>query len=189
MPEPAPTRRFVGVWQQVPCVDHGPWGATRNGGQHGRRAGVVFIAVFFGKVSAIGLGSWWANKAAREYDSAALRVVLKKLGVKVPKAWGADAEIGLGAMRWSMERTLSWLRQFRCSPASQERALVIHQALVLPARIITGRRHLVMYFASTGSHGQLDERSALLMHRPGGRSTPLGTSELQSQAYGAKVSG
>lgn len=79
--------------------------------------------------------------ADKAFDSQALRDVLRWLGIKpnLPKR-GAD-EPGLGKRRWFVERTISWLHQFRRLRIRWDRRPQRHQAfLSLAAGIICYRK-------------------------------------------------
>jgi len=82
-------------------------------------------------------GSLVADKA---FDCAALRSLLRWLGIKPCIAKRGEDEPGLGKTRWFIERTLSWLHQFRRLRIRWDRKPEIHQAfLSLAAGIICYR--------------------------------------------------
>jgi len=72
--------------------------------------------------------SLFADKA---YDSMAHRLLLCIRGIEpvIPKR-GTDEQPGLGAVRWVVERTLSWLHQYRRLRVRYERRDDIHEALM-----------------------------------------------------------
>jgi transposase len=78
--------------------------------------------------------------ADKAFDCEALRWVLRWLGIepRIPKR--GDDERGLGKFRWFIERTLSWLHQFRRLRIRWDRKPEIHQAfLSLAAAVICYR--------------------------------------------------
>jgi transposase len=100
---------------------------------------VVKIPAVAGKV---GRPRWKPDEllADKAFDCQALRDVLRLLGIKpqLPKR-GADAP-GLGKQRWYIERTMSWLHQFRRLRIRWDRSPEVHQAfLSLAAAIICYR--------------------------------------------------
>jgi transposase len=81
-----------------------------------------------------------ALMADKAFDDAALRGLLRWLGIEpqIPKR--GDDEHGLGKLRWFIERTLSWLHQFRRLRIRWDRKPEIHQAfLSLGAAVICYR--------------------------------------------------
>lgn len=72
--------------------------------------------------------SLFADKA---YDSMAHRLLLCIRGIEpvIPKR-GAEEQPGLGSVRWVVERTLSWLHQYRRLRVRYERRDDIHEALM-----------------------------------------------------------
>jgi len=82
-------------------------------------------------------GSLLADKA---FDCAALRGLLKWLGIEPYLPRRGEQEHGLGKLRWFIERTLSWLHQFRRLRIRWDRKPEIHQAfLSLAAGVICYR--------------------------------------------------
>jgi transposase len=79
----------------------------------------------------------------RAYDSEPHRRVLKKKGVKpvLAKRYTAHGS-GLGRTRWVVERSLSWLHQFRKLRMREETLASTHEALMLLACAIVAHRHL-----------------------------------------------
>jgi len=78
--------------------------------------------------------------ADKAFDCAALRALLRWLGIEpqIPKR-GAD-EHGLGKIRWFIERSLSWFHQFRRLRIRWDRKPEVHQAfLSLAATVICYR--------------------------------------------------
>ena len=78
--------------------------------------------------------------ADKAFDGEPLRRILRWLGIDpyIPKR-GED-EHGLGTLRWFIERTLSWLHQFRRLRTRWDRKPEIHQAfLSLAAGVICYR--------------------------------------------------
>jgi transposase len=68
--------------------------------------------------------------ADKAYDDNSLRALLRWLGIEpvIPKR-GSD-EAGLGKFRWYVERTISWLHQFRRLRIRWDRKPEIHQAFL-----------------------------------------------------------
>jgi transposase len=67
----------------------------------------------------------------RGYDSQAHRRALREVGIKpVLAKRGTDNGSGLGVYRWVVERTLSWLHQFRRLKIRYERRDDIHEAFL-----------------------------------------------------------
>ena len=78
--------------------------------------------------------------ADKAFDDQTLRAILRWLKIEpvVPKR--GDEEHGLGVCRWFVERTISWLHQFRRLRIRWDRRPEIHQAfLTLAAAIICYR--------------------------------------------------
>jgi transposase len=78
--------------------------------------------------------------ADKGFDCESLRKLLRWLGIQphIPKR--GDSEQGLGQTRWFIERTLSWLHQFRRLRVRWDRKPSIHQAfMTLAASIICYR--------------------------------------------------
>lgn len=70
----------------------------------------------------------------RGYDSQAERQWLRARGITpVLAKRGTSHGSGLGQQRWKVERTLSWLHQFRRLRIRYERRADIHEAFVLLA--------------------------------------------------------
>jgi transposase len=75
---------------------------------------------------------WPASLAAdKAYDSFQVRAVLRSHGIRplIPHR-GEDTEPGVGKVRWVVERTLSWLSQFRRLRVRYEKRADIHEALL-----------------------------------------------------------
>jgi transposase len=67
----------------------------------------------------------------RAYDSAGHRRILRWLGmIPVLARRGTERGSGLGMYRWVVERTLSWLHQYRRLRIRYERRGDIHQAFL-----------------------------------------------------------
>jgi transposase len=67
----------------------------------------------------------------RAYDSEGHRQILRWLGITpVLAERGAEHGSGLGEARWVVERTLSWLHQYRRLRVRYERRADIHQAFL-----------------------------------------------------------
>ena len=67
----------------------------------------------------------------RAYHSRAARRALRGRRVKTRVAWPHDRHgSGLGRRRWVVERTISWLHQYRRLRVRYERRADIHQALL-----------------------------------------------------------
>jgi transposase len=78
--------------------------------------------------------------ADKAFDDESLRMLLRWLGIEpvLPKR-GTD-DHGLGVWRWFIERTISWLHQFRRLRIRWDRRPDIHQAfLTLAAAVICYR--------------------------------------------------
>lgn len=78
------------------------------------------------------------------YRSQTNRVCLWIRGIEpiisqLPQVHGS----GLGATRWVVERTLSWLHQFRRLRVRYDRTAAIHQAFLTLGCIMICHRHLV----------------------------------------------
>ena len=84
--------------------------------------------------------SLWADKA---YDSRAHRLALSQRGIEpvIPKRGTGRAE-GLGPVRWVVERTISWLHQFRRLRVRYERRPDIHEAILTLGCIVICHRTL-----------------------------------------------
>ncbi len=83
----------------------------------------------------------------RAYDSQPHRKVLNKLGIKTVSArrWTEHGS-GIGRYRWVVERTLSWLHQFRRLRVRYERRGEIHEVLLLIGCVIICWNQLVNSF-------------------------------------------
>lgn len=78
--------------------------------------------------------------ADKAFDCQALRALLRWLGMEPRIPRRGDHEHGLGRVRWFIERTISWLHQFRRLRIRWERSPELHQALLsLAATIICYR--------------------------------------------------
>jgi transposase len=67
----------------------------------------------------------------RAYHSRAARLALRRRKIKTRVAWPHDRHgSGLGRRRWVVERTISWLHQYRRLRVRYERRADIHQALL-----------------------------------------------------------
>jgi transposase len=78
--------------------------------------------------------------ADKAFDCQALRDVLRWLGIKPQIPRRGHSEQGLGEFRWFIERTISWLHQFRRLRIRWERSAEVHQAfLSLAAAVICFR--------------------------------------------------
>lgn len=76
----------------------------------------------------------------KAFDCDDLRHLLRWLGIEPILPAKGDDEHGLGVVRWFVERTLSWLHQFRRLRIRWDRTPDIHQAfLSLAASIICFR--------------------------------------------------
>jgi IS5 family transposase len=78
--------------------------------------------------------------ADKGYDSGPLRSILRWLGIRprIPKR--GQGERGLGRLRWVVERTLSWVHQFRRLRIRWDRRADVHQAFLdLAAAVICYR--------------------------------------------------
>jgi transposase len=85
--------------------------------------------------------------ADRAYDSDPHRKALQEVGTTPCIARRhTDHGSGLGIYRWVVERTLSWLHQFRRLRIRYERRLDIHQAFLMIACIVICHRILVNSF-------------------------------------------
>ena len=85
--------------------------------------------------------------ADRAYDSDPHREALKSVGM-IPRIARRNTEhgSGLGVFRWVVERTISWLHQFRRLRIRYERCLDIHQALLTIACRVICHRYLETSF-------------------------------------------
>lgn len=81
--------------------------------------------------------------ADRAYDSDPHRQALQEVGT-TPQIARRHTEhgSGLGVYRWVVERTLSWLHQFRRLRIRYERRIDIHQAFLMIACIVICHRYL-----------------------------------------------
>jgi transposase len=78
--------------------------------------------------------------ADKAFDSADIRRLLRWLGIQPCIARRGDHQRGLGKFRWFIERTFSWLHQFRRLHTRWDRRPAIHQAfLSLAASVICYR--------------------------------------------------
>jgi transposase len=78
--------------------------------------------------------------ADKAFDCQSLRDLLHWLGIKPQISKRGDSNHGLGKFRWFVERTISWLHQFRRLRIRWERSPELHQALLsLAAAIICYR--------------------------------------------------
>ena len=78
--------------------------------------------------------------ADKAFDCEALRQVLRWLAIEPHLPHRGDDERGLGVLRWFIERTLSWLHQFRRLRIRWDRCPTVHQAfLSLAAAVICFR--------------------------------------------------
>ena len=85
--------------------------------------------------------------ADRAYDSDPHREALESVGITPRIARrNTDHGSGLGVFRWVVERTLSWLHQFRRLRIRYERRLDIHEAFVTIACIVICHRSLKTSF-------------------------------------------
>lgn len=81
--------------------------------------------------------------ADRAYDSEPDRQALREVGTKprIPRRRTENGS-GLGTVRWVVERTLSWLHQFRRLRIRYERRLDIHEAFLTLGCILICHRRL-----------------------------------------------
>ena len=78
--------------------------------------------------------------ADKAFDDQALRDILRWLGIQPVLPKRGENDHGLGVWRWFVERTISWLHQFRRLRTRWDRKPQIHQAfLSLAASIICYR--------------------------------------------------
>jgi transposase len=78
--------------------------------------------------------------ADKAFDCQPLRDILRWLGIEPILPARGDDEHGLGVWRWFVERTISWLHQFRRLRIRWDRRPEIHQAfLTLAATVICYR--------------------------------------------------
>lgn len=68
--------------------------------------------------------------ADKGYDAQALRQLLRWLGITPEIARRGTSDTGLGCVRWPIERTLSWLHQFRRLKVRYDRRDDLHQAFL-----------------------------------------------------------
>jgi transposase len=86
--------------------------------------------------------------ADKGFDDQALRDILNWYGIEphIPKRGKQHQdtnETGLGQIRWLVERTISWLHQFRRLKTRWERTTRIHQVFVDLANTIICFRQLI----------------------------------------------
>jgi transposase len=89
-----------------------------------------------------GRPKWKPEKivADKAFDDESLRRILRWLGIEPVLPKRGDDEHGLGIWRWFVERTISWLHQFRRLRIRWDRRPEIHQAfLSLAATVICYR--------------------------------------------------
>jgi hypothetical protein len=89
-----------------------------------------------------GRPKWKPEKivADKAFDDESLRRILRWLGIEPALPKRGDDERGLGIWRWFVERTISWLHQFRRLRIRWDRRPEIHQAfLSLAATVICYR--------------------------------------------------
>src|SRR5262249_16126260 len=81
----------------------------------------------------------------RSYDDEKLRRPCRERPIKpfLPKRRPGHGS-GLGRFRWVVERTLSWLHQFRRVGYRRDRSLTFHRAFVLLAMCVIYLRHLLL---------------------------------------------
>jgi transposase len=78
--------------------------------------------------------------ADKAFDCEALRQLLRWLGIEPHLPRRGDDEHGLGVLRWFVERTISWLHQFRRLRIRWDRRPDIHQSfLSLAAAVVCFR--------------------------------------------------
>jgi transposase len=78
--------------------------------------------------------------ADKGFDSQPLRNLLRWLGIQPRIPHRGQSSRGLGKFRWFIERTLSWLHQFRRLRTRWDRSPAVHQAfLSLAATVICFR--------------------------------------------------
>ncbi|HTQ40410.1 MAG TPA: transposase [Pirellulales bacterium] len=78
--------------------------------------------------------------ADKAFDCKSLRQLLRWLGIVPLIPHRGQSQAGLGTMRWFIERTLSWLHQFRRLRTRWDRNPLVHQAfLTLAAAVICYR--------------------------------------------------
>lgn len=84
-----------------------------------------------------------AALADKAYHSQYREVMLHVKGIQpmLPRR-GTDEDQGLGQWRWVVERTLSWLHQFRRLRVRYDRTAEIHQAFLTIGCILICWRHL-----------------------------------------------
>ena len=70
--------------------------------------------------------------ADKAYDSAQIRRGLRRRGIRpiIPMRY-EEGDRGVGKIRWVVERTMSWLNQFRRLRVRYERRPEIHEAFLL----------------------------------------------------------
>jgi transposase len=68
--------------------------------------------------------------ADKGFDSGPLRAILRWLGITPLIPRRGQGQQGFGDIRWVIERTLSWLHQFRRLRIRWDRTLVVHQAFL-----------------------------------------------------------
>src|SRR5258707_274629 len=107
-----------------------------DGGRPPKEARTVLTAMLF--VLKTGIG--WEDLPHKAFDCKSLRQLLRWLGIKPLIPHRGQSESGLGTTRWFIERTLSWLHQFRRLRTRWDRNPLVHQAfLSLAAAVICYR--------------------------------------------------
>ena len=96
--------------------------------------------LFLAKLRGADLLDWSRVLVDCSLVKAPLGVILKWLGIEPLLPRRGDDERGLGVWRWFVERTISWLHQFRRLRTRWDRRPEIHQAfLSLAASVICYR--------------------------------------------------
>jgi transposase len=81
--------------------------------------------------------------ADKAFDGEPLRAILRWLGIEPHIPRRGEDEHGLGTLRWFIERTLSWLHQFRRLRIRWDRKPEIHQAFLSLAAGLICYRHWI----------------------------------------------
>lgn len=84
--------------------------------------------------------------ADKGYDCQPLRELVAWLGIKPRMARRKQPTAGLGRQRWPVERTLSWLHQFRRLRTRYDRLESVHQAFLDLAMSLICLRRLQQRF-------------------------------------------
>ena len=109
--------------------------------------------------------------ADKAFDCQALRDILRWLGIEPVLPARGDDDHGLGVWRWFVERTISWLHQFRRLRIRLDRNPEVHQGfLSLAAAVICYRIWIKGWLGTHTTHlaltpeGERIARELLAVH-------------------------